>query len=475
MVSSIFTPNRRIDYYRKLSQALMPKEIRAFDPNIRNPYAQGTGTNIANVLQGLAQTYFAQDPLRKADRLETEQRAAQSQVLSRALSARSGRTGESQYGTREVPSAGDPVDTFLPSTIMRSQPYRISDDGQQIPGSDPLGPEVLKAAGTTPGLFGLQQEESRLIGEERSEKKRLNYATQMLAKAETDEDKEYWLSEIDAVSSVERGIESKIRMKEAVWDQEAAAKFDMNWAIDAKTGKSVTVSNFERSKNPSRYSKVPATQQTGPIPSWVGADYQKILEEIATSQSILNNNRIALEIVTETDLTTGAFTPIVTTFKGYLKSVGIEVEGLTPAEVLDSISKQYALLIRNPKSGLGLTGNTSDADLRFLRDAVIGLAKSNNANEALLIIDSAAQRRKMQAKGLQLKWISSHKHQGLIGYKASEAAEGLKAQALFTKDERSRLDELLEMNKQLPDPIKPPPGGTRGNVIKKWITPDRVD
>jgi len=460
-VSSIFTPNRKIDYLRNLSRELMPKEISAFNPNIRNPYVQTAGTNIANVLRGVAQTYFAQDPLRKADRLEAEQREAKSQVLSRLLRMRRGTPGESQYGTRDI--AGPPVDTFLPSTIM-GQPYRISDDGQQIPGLDPLDPEVLKRAGTTPGLLGLQQEESRRIGEERSEKKRLNYATRMLAKAETPDHKEFWLSEIDAISSVERGIESKIRMEE----QEAAARFAMNWAIDAKTGKSVAVSDWTMSQNPSRYRKVPATQQTGPIPSWVGASNQKLLEEIATAQSILNNNRIALEIVTETDLQTGAFTPIVTTFKGYLKSVGFEVEGLTPAEVLDAISKQYALLIRNPKSGLGLTGNTSDADLRFLRDAVVGLAKSNHANEALLIIDSAAQRRKMQEKGLQLKWISTHPHRGLIGYKASEAADGLKAQDLFTADERERLDYLLEIAKQLPDI----PTGAVGEVTKQWITPD---
>lgn len=449
-----------------MAQALTPYQLPA-DPYGASPWAG----NLQRLAAALGARWAGQD----AAGIQEKQRAAQSQVLSRALSARRGRTGESQYGTRNI--AGPTVDEFLPSTIM-GQPYRISDDGQQIPGSDALGPEVLKAAGTTPGLFALQQEEDRRIGEERSEKKRLNYATRMLAKAETDEDREFWLSEIDAVSSVERDIESKIRMKEAVWDQEAAAKFDMNWAIDKRTGESVAVSDFEMSKNPSRYRKVPATQQRGPIPSWVGASNQKLLDEIATSQSILNNNRIALEIVTETDLTTGAFTPIITTWKGYLKSVGVDVKGLTPAEVLDSISKKYALLIRNPKSGLGLTGNTSDADLRFLRDAVIGLAKSNNANEALLIIDSAAQRRKIQAKGLQLKWISTHPHQGLIGYKTSAAADGLKAQALFTKDERARLDELLEMNKQLPDSVKPPPGGQGkvGNVKKEpWITPDRVD
>jgi hypothetical protein len=77
MVSSIYTPNKRIDYYRNLSRALMPKQIRAYDPNIRNPYAQTAGTNLANVLSGLVQTYSAQQQLGKAERLETAQKGAQ--------------------------------------------------------------------------------------------------------------------------------------------------------------------------------------------------------------------------------------------------------------------------------------------------------------------------------------------------------------------------------------------------------------
>ena len=80
MVSSIYTPNKRIGYYRDLSRALMPKQISAYNPNIRNPYAQTASTNLANVLRGLVDTYSAQQQLGKAEQLEAEQLAAQQAI-----------------------------------------------------------------------------------------------------------------------------------------------------------------------------------------------------------------------------------------------------------------------------------------------------------------------------------------------------------------------------------------------------------
>jgi hypothetical protein len=145
MVSSIYTPNKRIDYYRKLSRALMPKQIRAYDPKISNPYAQTAGTNLANVLSGLAQTYFAQEHLGEAERLETAQLAAQ-------------RTIGGQFAQMRTPGTGSTLDTTetrMPISDMdtvqrRQQQVRrrpFSMDTAQIP------LELQKAAGVTPGLL----------------------------------------------------------------------------------------------------------------------------------------------------------------------------------------------------------------------------------------------------------------------------------------------------------------------------------
>jgi hypothetical protein len=53
-------------------------------------------------------------------------------------------------------------------------------------------------------------------------------------------------------------------------------------------------------------------------------------------------------------------------------------------EVIRKVSNEMALRLRNPDSGLGLTGNTSNKDLDFLKASVLGLSRSEGGN--LLII-----------------------------------------------------------------------------------------
>ena len=61
--------------------------------------------------------------------------------------------------------------------------------------------------------------------------------------------------------------------------------------------------------------------------------------------------------------------------------LGIEFsEASTEQEVIRKIGSEMALRLRNPSSGLGLTGNTSNKDLDFLKGAVPGLEKSEGGN-----------------------------------------------------------------------------------------------
>jgi hypothetical protein len=457
--SSMFTPNRRIDYYRKLSQALMPKEARAFNPNL-GPYEQGTGTNIANTLNYLAKTYFAQDPLRKADRLEAEQRAAQSQVLSRALSARRGRTGESQYGTRDI--AGPRVDTFLPSTIM-GQPYRISDDGQQIPGPDPLDPELLKIAGTTPGLFGLQQEESRLIGEERSEKNRLNYATRMLAKAETADDKEFWLSEINAVSRAERSLDLDATKAEEQRKDKAArglaaykAGFTGEFAKNNLTGVIEAVSKIDLydKNNRGKWTRVPVEElqnmsQNLPRSATEIKLHQDIMDKAVNLDLRLAENMRLSKMFEVGKIDTGALAPLINFAKKYLVDMGLmtlaQAAGLSRVELFQATANMRALEMRNPESGYGLTGNTSDRDIIYLSNAVIQLSKTEAANEALLIMERARDRRLLLVATTQMQSIRLNRGEGTIGSYES-LKEALKDEPLLKPKEVARLEHLLKVH-----------------------------
>jgi hypothetical protein len=141
MVSSIYTPNKRIGYYRDLSRALMPKQISAYDKNNPNPYAQTAGTNLANVLSGLVNTYSAQQQLGKADRLEAEQLAAQQAIGGQLAKMRTPGTG-SALDVRDL--------TVPPSQGFRQQQVSrrpFSMDTTQFT------PEQIAAAGTTPELL----------------------------------------------------------------------------------------------------------------------------------------------------------------------------------------------------------------------------------------------------------------------------------------------------------------------------------
>lgn len=59
-------------------------------------------------------------------------------------------------------------------------------------------------------------------------------------------------------------------------------------------------------------------------------------------------------------------------------------ESAQEQEVIRKVSNEMALRLRNPESGLGLTGSTSNKDLQFLKDSVIGLARSEGGNAKLI-------------------------------------------------------------------------------------------
>lgn len=62
----------------------------------------------------------------------------------------------------------------------------------------------------------------------------------------------------------------------------------------------------------------------------------------------------------------------------------VEFESLSELEVFNALSNQLALLVRNPDSGMGLPGATSNRDLAFLIDSVPNLRKSVGGNKLLL-------------------------------------------------------------------------------------------
>lgn len=80
--------------------------------------------------------------------------------------------------------------------------------------------------------------------------------------------------------------------------------------------------------------------------------------------------------------------------KSVLTAMGVPMEGLAESQGARGLMNQMALMLRNPESGFGLTGNTSDRDLRFLRESVPGFTNTPEGNlELIKIARQLAQRR----------------------------------------------------------------------------------
>ena len=115
------------------------------------------------------------------------------------------------------------------------------------------------------------------------------------------------------------------------------------------------------------------------------------LSSSAQRQSSLNQ----MSRLLDTGLKTGSLAGLSKSFKGVLSSVlDVEIEGLAEAEALEAISNKLALEVRNPASGMGLPGATSNRDLDFLIGAIPGLRKSVKGNR--LMIALAKEQHKMR-------------------------------------------------------------------------------
>lgn len=92
------------------------------------------------------------------------------------------------------------------------------------------------------------------------------------------------------------------------------------------------------------------------------------------------------------DLKTGIGSKFVSRIGSFASYLGVpedSLKGLTQTEMYEALSNRLALQVRNPESGLGLPGNTSNRDLNFLKDSVPGLAKSVAGNKLLIQVMKA--------------------------------------------------------------------------------------
>lgn len=115
---------------------------------------------------------------------------------------------------------------------------------------------------------------------------------------------------------------------------------------------------------------------------------------------------------------------------------------ITMQQVLESQTNQLALRMRNPDSGFGLTGNTSDRDVQFLKDTVGNLGRTPEANVAAIMILEAKQRRKSEIAQAKADYIFENNSLKGWGKEREILFTGDDAPSIFTEEEKTFLDSF---------------------------------
>lgn len=104
------------------------------------------------------------------------------------------------------------------------------------------------------------------------------------------------------------------------------------------------------------------------------------------SSSTLRTKLGVMENILDTGLRTGALAGLTKAGKSFVQALfpDTEIEGLAELEVFEALSNQLSMLIRNPESGMGLPGATSNRDLDFLINSVPNIQKSPKGNKLLI-------------------------------------------------------------------------------------------
>ena len=140
---------------------------------------------------------------------------------------------------------------------------------------------------------------------------------------------------------------------------------------------------------------------------------------------------------------TGFGEETILNLKSLGQTLGLDVGDLSGQELIRTISNEMALRLRNPESGLGLPGNTSNKDLQFLQNSVLGLARTEQGNRAII---------KAMRKYNRLRQDVAMRQEELIAANGGSIPSNLNAELmryvndyqLFTPEERKEIEGFVE-------------------------------
>ena len=123
------------------------------------------------------------------------------------------------------------------------------------------------------------------------------------------------------------------------------------------------------------------------------------------------------------------------------KTFGLDTGDLSGQELIRSIQGEMALRARNPESGLGLTGNTSNRDLEFLKSIVPGLEITEQGNIAIINSLKKINKMKIDLARYQGKLIKENGGKMPMDLE-TKMLDYANAYEIFTEEERKRMGDM---------------------------------
>lgn len=211
------------------------------------------------------------------------------------------------------------------------------------------------------------------------------------------------------------------------------------WALDANTGERLyQVSEGARFSPNAQVEITNMGDDFGRLPTSLQNQVIELFNESESSRRQAEELSVMKGMTERAD--TGILTPVTLPIKQAFDAIGISISNDVPLlEALRSQQNQLALRLRNPDSGFGLTGNTSDRDIRFLKDAVPGIANTPEGNQAIAIIMGAKMRRDAELKEAQANFILDN--ESLKGW-TTERNRIIDETPFFTDEEREFIESI---------------------------------
>ena len=175
----------------------------------------------------------------------------------------------------------------------------------------------------------------------------------------------------------EIAITNAIRELRASGDPGDAAQADQleKMAVQGKTG-------IPLEQKLEEATKLKFAEESSKQGAQILANYNKEAQSAAGQEATLDQ----MSKLLDEGIPTGPISGRVIGLKALASDLGmpVDTEKLAGQEGFRALGNQLALRLRNPESGFGLTGSTSDRDLTFLKDSVPGIVKTEAGNRMVI-------------------------------------------------------------------------------------------